>query len=136
MVRRAAKRNHAAPHFYVRYFGHTKLSTIWLVLITITADLKSILRGILFYKCSTFFRFLVQMHLPIFFKLKFYLTSPVPNCHYRCNTFIRKGCNRFKILLQFQIFSVKSNENMVWACHLPKHWECPTIFGRKFLERR
>ena len=63
------------------------------------------------------------MHRPIFFKLKFYLTSPVPHCHYRCNTFIRKGCNRFPVLLQF---------HMVWACHLPKRWECPTIFGRKF----
>ena len=51
-----------------------------------------------------------------------------------CNTFIRKGCNRFKILLRFQIFCIKSNENMVWACHLPKCWECHTIFGRKFLE--
>ena len=89
---------------------------------------------ILFYKCSTFFRFLVQIHRPIFFKLKFYLTSPVPHCHYRCNTFIRKGCNRFKILLRFQIFSIKSNETMVWAYHLPIRWECPTIFGRKFLE--
>ena len=49
-------------------------------------------------------------------------------------THLRKGCNQFKILLQFQIFSIKSNENMVWACHLPKRWECPTIFGRKFLE--
>ena len=68
------------------------------------------------------------------FKLKFYLTSPVPQFHYRCNTFIRKGCNRLKILLRFQIFCIKSNENMVWACHLPKRWECPTIFGRKFLE--
>ena len=26
MVRRAAKRNRAAPHFYERYFGHTKCS--------------------------------------------------------------------------------------------------------------
>ena len=33
VVRCAAKRNHAVPHFYERYFGHTKLSTIWLVLI-------------------------------------------------------------------------------------------------------
>ena len=93
-----------------------------------------ILKCILFYKCSTFFRILVQMHRPIFFKLKFYLTSPVPQSHYCCNTFIMKGCNRFKILLRFQIFCIKSNENMVWACHLPKRWECPTIFGRKFLE--
>ena len=74
------------------------------------------------------------MHRPIFFKLKFYLTSPVPQSHYRCNTFIMKGCNRFKILVRFQIFCIKSNENMVWACHLPKRWECPTIFGRKFHE--
>ena len=96
--------------------------------------LQSYLKCILFYKCSTFFRFLVQMHRSIFFKLKFYLISPAPHCHYRCNTFIMKGCNRFKILLRFQIFSIKSNENMVWACHLPKRWECPTIFGRKFLE--
>ena len=63
-----------------------------------------------------------------------FLPSTVPQSHYRCNTFIRKGCNRFKILLQFQIFCIKSNEKMVWACHLPKRWECHTIFGRKFLE--
>ena len=28
VVRRAVKRNRAAPHFYERYFGHTKLSNI------------------------------------------------------------------------------------------------------------
>ena len=34
----------------------------------------------------------------------------------------------------FLVLPIKSNENMVWACHLPKRWEYPTIFGRKFLE--
>ena len=34
------------------------------------------------------------MHQPIFFKSKFYLTSLVPHCHYRCNTFIGKGCRQ------------------------------------------
>ena len=53
---------------------------------------------------------------------------------YRCNTFIRKGYHRFKILLRFEMFGIKSNENIVWACNLPKRWECPPIFGRKFLE--
>ena len=47
--------------------------------------------------------------------LPHFTCSPLP---LSCNTFMRKGCNRFKILLQFQIFGIKSNENMIWACDM------------------
>ena len=76
--------------------------------------------------CCVFSRYTSSMNKDYYYYYYYY--------YYRCNTFIRKGCNRFKILLRFQIFCIKSNENMVWACHLPQRWECHTIFGRKFLE--
>ena len=57
---------------------------------------------IFFYRCSTFFGFLVQIHRPISFKLKYYLTSSLPNRHHRPFTFIRKGYHRFRIFCDFR----------------------------------
>ena len=32
------------------------------------------------------------------------------------------------------ILKISPHFMFVWAWNLPKRWECPTIFGRKFLE--